>query len=373
MKSTRRKLFHSFLCFQGYAAVVTLLFIALAFTTGCSKEEEEAPKPVIKAVKIMTVQAGQDVYSMSFPGKVRAAKRSELSFKVSGPLSELPIDEGQLIKKGDVVARILPRDFQVALNEAKAREGEAEKQYRRYKELYAKKQVSKADFDRYKASRDVARVQKEDAVNALDDTTLRAPFDGVIAKRYVENFEKVQAKQAIAFLQLIDQLEILIDVPELTMARFRDQGKGEIVVEFDSVAGKQYNLVVKEFSTEADPATQTYQVVLTMDQPEEANILPGMTAKVTASAKGEQEAESIITIPALAVLNDAENNSFVWVLNPERKTVHKTLVRINRLEGSSNIIIEEGLEGGETIIIAGMTKLQEGMKVRPWEKQREGK
>ena len=373
MKSTSRKIFHSFACFQGYAAVVILLFITLVFTSSCNKEEEAPPREIVQAVKIMTVQAGQDQYSMSFPGRVRAAKRSELSFKVSGPLSELPIDEGQLVKKGDMVARILPRDFQVALNEAKAREVEAEKQYRRYKELYAKKQVSKADFDRYKASRDVARAQKEDAENALDDTTLRAPFDGVIAIRYVENFEKVQAKQPIAYLQLIDRLEILIDVPELTMARFRDQGQGEIVVEFDSVPGKQYTLIVKEFSTEADPATQTYQVVLEMDQPEEANILPGMTAKVTASAKGEQDEKSIITIPAIAVLNDAENNSYVWVLDLESKTVHKTLVRINRLEGSSNIIIEEGLQGGETIIIAGVTKLQEGMKVRPWDKQREGK
>ena len=373
MKSTRRKIFHSINCFQGYAAVVILLFFTLAITIGCGKEEEAPPKEIVQAVKIMTVQAGEDHYSMAFPGKVRAAKRSELSFKVSGPLSELPIEEGQLVKKGDMVARILPRDFQVALNEAKAREVEAEKQYRRYKELYAKKQVSKADFDRYKASRDVARAQKEDAENALDDTTLRAPFDGVIAKRYVENFEKVQAKQAIAFLQLIDRLEILIDVPELTMARFRAEGGSEVVVEFDSVPGKQYNLTVKEFSTEADPATQTYQVVMEMDQPEEANILPGMTAKVTASAKGEQEAESIITIPALAVLNDADNNSYVRLLNFVTKTAHKTLVRINRLEGSSNIIIEEGLQGGETIIIAGVTKLQEGMKVSPWDKQREGK
>jgi multidrug efflux system membrane fusion protein len=335
---------------------------------GCGKEEEAPPRENVQAVKIMEVLAGQDLYSMSFPGKVRAAKRSELSFKVSGPLNELPIEEGRLVKKGDLVARILPRDFQVALNEAKAREVEAEKQYRRYKDLYAKKQVSKADFDRYKAARDVARAQKEDAANTLDDTTLRAPFDGVIAKRYVENFEKVQAKQPIAFLQLIDQLEILVNVPELTMARYRNLGTGKLVVEFDSVAGKQYPLVVKEFSTEADAATQTYQIVMLMDQPEEANILPGMTAKVTASAGEETTGDTSIIIPALAVLNDAENKSYVWILDLESTTVRKTLVEVDRLEGSENIVIRDGLQGGETIIIAGVTKLQEGMKVRPWDK-----
>lgn len=373
MKPSRSAPFPMSLLRQKYAALAAVFFVGLVLTAGCGKEEAEAPKEVVKAVKIMKVQAGQDQYSMSFPGRVRAAKRSELSFKVSGPLSELPIEEGQMVQKGDLVARILPRDFQVALNEAKAREVEAEKQYRRYKELYAKKQVSKADFDRYKAARDVARAQKEDAENALDDTSLRAPFAGIIAKRYVENFEKVQAKQPIAFLQLIDRLEILIDVPELTMARFREEGKVDVFVTFDSVPGEQYDLSVKEFSTEADPATQTYQVVLEMDQPAEANILPGMTAKVTATAQGRDTAGSSLIVPATAVLNDADNKSYVWVLDMDQKTAHKTLVQIGSLEGSSNIVIEEGLKGGETIIIAGVTKLQEGMQVRPWEKQREGK
>jgi multidrug efflux system membrane fusion protein len=372
MKSTSRAESSSQSSFQWSAGAV-LLFCLILVLPGCSKEEEAPPREIVQAVKIMKVQAGQDQYSMSFPGMVRAAKRSELSFKVSGPLSELPIQEGQLVKKGDLVASILPRDFQVALNEAKAREVEAEKQYRRYKDLYAKKQVSMADFDRYKASRDVARAQKEDAANALDDTTLRAPFDGVIAKRYVENFEKVQAKQPIAFLQLIDQLEILINVPELTMARFRNQGAGHMVVEFDSVPGKQYPLVVKEFSTEADPATQTYQVVLVMDQPEEANILPGMTAKVIGTVDEDTTGDITIIIPALAVLNDADNKSYVWILDLESTTVRKTLVEVDRLEGSENIVIRDGLQGGETIVIAGVTKLQEGMKVRPWDKQRGGK
>lgn len=353
---------------------ITVFLLFLLFTLSACKEQEkvERPEPV-RPVKLMSVKAGQDEISMSLPGRVRAAKRSELSFKVSGPLQELPIDEGQVVKKGDLVARILPRDFQTAVNEAKARELEAEQQYRRYKELYAKKQVSKADFDRYRAARDVARARLDDARNALKDTSLVAPFDGVIAKRYVENFEKVQAKQPIAYLQLIDQLEILIDVAELMMAQFRRSDEVEVFAEFDAVAGKQYPLVVKEFSTDADPATQTYQVVLVMDQPGEANILPGMTAKVTASAGDIVQAETTILIPALAVLNDAEGKSFVWTYNKESQSVEKVEVSIGSLEGSKNVYVKEGLKGGEEIVMAGVTKLRQGMKVRPWEDQREGR
>jgi multidrug efflux system membrane fusion protein len=353
---------------------ILLIFLTAVLISSCRDKKEIAVTAPVKPVKLLTVLAGQAELNMSLPGRVRAARRSELSFKVSGPLEKLPIDEGQLVKKGDLIAKILPRDFQTAVNEAKARELEADQQYQRYKELYAKQQVSKADFDRYRASRDVTRAKLEDAQNALKDTTLIAPFDGVIAKRYVENFEKVQAKQPIAYLQLIEQLEILIDVPELMMAQFRQSDNVEVIAEFDAAAGSQYPLIIKEFSTDADPATQTYQVVLAMDQPQEANILPGMTAKVIASGGESFDAGGIsIFIPAIAVLNDADNQDYVFLFDRETKTVKKIPVRIGTLEGSQNVLIEEGLKGGEEVVIAGIAKLQDGMKVRPWDSQREGK
>ena len=136
---------------------------------------------------------GTDAGPISLPGQARASQRVDLSFKVSGPLVELPAEEGQEVKQGQLLARILPRDFQINLDQANARAIEAERQYDRYKELYVRKQVSKAEFDSYKASRDVAAAQLEDAQNALKDTYLKAPFAGVVAKRYVENHQEIQA------------------------------------------------------------------------------------------------------------------------------------------------------------------------------------
>lgn len=349
------------------AVVIFLLF------TGCKDQERVAAPEPVKPVKLLVIQSGAVETGISLPGRVRAARRTELSFKVAGPLQELPIEEGQVVKKGDLIARILPRDFETRMSEARARELEAEQQYQRYKELYSRRQVSKADFDRYRALRDVARAQLEDARNALKDTRLLAPFDGVIAKRHVENFEKVQVNQPIANLQHVDKLEILIDVPELIMAQFREHSGVEVTAEFDAVEGVSYPLQVKEFSTDADPATQTYQVVLMLDQPKEANILPGMTAKVTAKAGEGVVTEASILIPAIAVLNDAENNDYVWLLDRESMTVKKTVIGIGPLTGSSSVVVTEGLQGGDEIVVAGVTKLREGMKVRPWEKQREGK
>ena len=88
---------------------------------------------------------------------------------------------------------------------------------------------------------------------------------------------------------------------------------------------------------------------------------------------GEGMTQTSILVPAIAVLNDADGNDYVWLFDRDSKSVSKTKVSIGPLEGSKNVAVTEGLEGGEEIVIAGVTKLQEGMQVRPWEKQREGK
>ncbi len=351
------------------ASVLPVFLVLFLFIPGCGKEEPPQKPEIIRPVKIMEVKDTAQILTQGFPGIVRASKRAILSFKVSGPLVELPVEEGQFVKKGDLIARIDPRDFRIAVKEALARYREAEQQFRRYQELYAKRQVSKADFDRYLAARDVAKAKLEDAKNALCDTTLTAPFDGVIAKRYVENFYKVKAKEPIAFLQDISHLEIIINVPELIMAALKGRSADRVSVSFQAIPGKEFPITIKEYSTEADPATQTYEVVFEMNKPEGAAILPGMTATVTASFRNPEGFE--IIVPALAVLDAPGNRPYLWVFDKNAGVVHKRFVKVGSLKDSCCIKVTDGLKPGEIIVIAGVTKLKEGMKVRPWEKQRE--
>ncbi len=352
--------------------VCLVVFIAV-FLAGCKKKEPEKKTEVVRPVKTMTIKDTSELFRRGFPGTVRAAKRVVLSFKVSGRLVELPVQEGQHVTKGDLIAQIEKRDFLNAIKVARARYREAEQQFRRYKELYAKKQVSKADFDRYLALRDVAKGKLQEALNALCDTTLTAPFDGVISKRYVENYYEVRAKEPIVDLQDISKIEILVDVPELVMAAVRENSTKEVTARFESIPGKEFRLALKEYSTEADPATQTYQIVFLMDQPKEANIFPGMTATVTATyVKPDKTKGPDIIVPANGVLDAPGDKPYVWVFDPTAGVVHKRNVKVGTLKDSGSIRILEGLKPKEVIVIAGVAQLKEGMKVRPWEKQREG-
>ena len=350
-------------------SAVSAIFIifALAFSvSGCGKKKEAVEvKEVARLVKFLTVEGKSSGKEVKYPGRVRASQRVDLAFQVAGPLIELPVTEGQNVKKGEIIARILPRDFETEIAKAKAKALDAEQQFQRYRDLYVKKQVSKADFDKYKSQADIAKARQKETEDTLSDTYLRAPFTGVIAKRYVENFEDVQAKAPIVSIQDISEIEVLVDVPESVMVTLKKGAKKVAVAEFAAAPGKQYPLSLKEYSTEADPRTLTYQVTLLMTQPEDITVLPGMTANVIGTTETDQTevTTSIITIPAAAVFADETGSSHVWTVNRETMTVNSRQVETGSLTGAADISIISGIEPGETIAVTGVTQLRENMKV----------
>ena len=353
-----------------HTATVILLTFSLAFSlSGCGKKKEEVvKKEVVRPVKIMTVsRTGAEEVKREFPGKVRADQQVDLAFQVAGPLISLPVKEGQHVKKGQILARIKPRDFETEIDKAKAKALEAEQQFLRYKDLYAKNQVSKADFDKYKSQYDISRAHQKEAEDAMDDTFLRASFAGVVARKYVENFQDVQAKEPIVSLQDISQVEVLVNVPENMISRIeKEKGKKRTVAHATFVAapGQQFPLTLKEYATEADPQTQTFLVTLLMDQPSTINVLPGMTATVIGNKSTEKSDQGEITVPAIAVFSDYDGDSSVWVFKTETQTVHQRKVKTGELSGADSIKIISGLEVGEQIAVTAVNSLQEGMKVK---------
>jgi multidrug efflux system membrane fusion protein len=376
-----------------FAVLVCILAFSTSFLISCGKEEEEVTEEIVRPVKTVTVEAIGGFSGLTLPGRVRAGKRVEFAFKeVGGRLIELPIAgrEGQQVEKGELLARIDPQDFQTNVRnvEGRLREAEAalqlaQSEYERVLRIQKKDPgaVSAADIDRRRETVNQTqgrikslKAEVDNAKNQLSYTYLRAPFSGVIARRFVDNFQEVKPKQPIVSLEDISHVEVLVDVPENIMA-LRRAGEEEAVsaiAVFPTAPGEQYPLQLKEYATTADPQTQTYQVVLQMPQPEGINILPGMTASVVISTSGEVREDRAILIPAIAVLADPSGKNYVWVVDPQDMTVHKRDVSVGQLTGSENINILEGLEGGEKIVVAGVLKLQDGMEVRLWDRQQEG-
>lgn len=369
-----------------------LLALFVLSLPSCSKKVEEQAKPVVRPIKLMTIgnigsSNDSSTQTRKLPGTVKATDQVDLAFQVAGTLIDLPVKEGQRVKKGDLVAKLDSRDFISNLNNAKGVVAKANAsvefanaEYLRYRNIKATDagavsdsivslkqtslKVAKADLQSAQAGLAIAQDQ-------LDYTSLRAPFSGIVARKYVDNFQELKAKEPAVSIQNISDIDITIDVPEMMMTPIR-QTKPKVFAEFAADPDRRFELKLKEAALQADSQTQTYRVVLSMQAPTGIRILSGMTATVSiefAEANINTVAVSAtnIVIPLIAVLADNAGNSTVWVVDEKTMSVHRREIKTGDLSGTDSIRINSGLKEGEIIAISGVSKLQEGQVVRKME------
>ncbi len=349
---------------NGRALRLVTLMAAAALTAGCS-DPEPPPAAVVQPVKVMAVGAADTTVKRDFPATVRATERAIIAFQVPGKLVALPVKEGQAVDKGALLAQLDDADYRANVAAAQAEVDQTEGNFKRAQELVDKNYVSQAEYDKIKAAYDVARTKLDKARKALDDTRLQAPFPGVVARIMVDNYQEVRAKEPVLSLQNNNALELVVNVPESLVLR-RDQGASlRLGATFEAIPGKTFDLTVKEFATEADPDTQTFQYVLGLDQTSGHNLLPGMTATVHVAASSDTRAGRVI-IPLSALVAGADGVKSVWVVGDDNQVRQRAVVT-GELSGADSIAVLDGLGSGDRVVVAGTASLVTGMAVKPVE------
>ena len=197
----------------------------------------------------------------------------------------------------------------------------------------------------------------------LEDSTLRAPYDGVIAQRFVEEGQNIRANDRVVMFQDIDEIEIAVDIPETVMAAdIRSADILQMVAEFSAAPGLQFPGHIKEVAQRADPVTQTFTVRVALKAPPDLNLLPGMTATVTMTSRRASILGARILVPIAAVFQESAGTQVAWIIGPDGKVV-RSPVKLGAVTGGS-IEILEGLQPGDRIAVAGVSFLRDGMKVR---------
>lgn len=406
---------------------VGLCGLLLLGNSGCGRPDD-APRELERPVKTMVVAGWEDLRTRTFPGIVEASRRVELAFQVPGLLVELPVKEGDRVVEGELIARLRSEEFEARLaslqgqlDQARAnltalRMGEREEEqrrraaqvratearlvnarsdYERASRLIATNSMPIAEFEASEAAYRVAqeehqvaletaakgRMGREEDILAmeaqvrslegrvvearlqLNDSTLRAPYDGVIAQRFVEEGQNIQAKSPVVRFQDVDEVEIVVDVPETVMAA--DIQTADIVgllAEISGAPGVRFPVTIREMAQVADPTTQTFQVRVTMQAPEGIRILPGMTATVTADYRRAAILGDRVHVPVSALLQADEGEQVVWIVGDDGR-ISSRAVQVGAALGGQ-IEVEEGLEPGERIAVAGVRFLRDGMRVR---------
>lgn len=331
---------------------------------GCKKAEKpKAPAP--KLAKVFVVSAPITRNIRSFPGKVEASTRVKISFQVGGRIAKFPVVEGQELKKGAFIAALDAKDFNYAIDNAQAKYNLTQSQEKRYKALVKDGYVAKADYDQRKSDFDVAAANLKKVKKDLKDATIDAPFDGMVIKKYVKLHQQIKPNEHIVNFQDIDQIDVRVSLPENVIVGIKKDKQRELKVSFEAQPGKSYVAKVKEFSAEADPETQTFDVILTMPAPKKVNILPGMTATIKIELPvSHSNMNPHFKVPSAAVFKHENGKISVWLVNPKTQTVSVHSVTTGTLSGTTIEIIS-GLKPGDELVSAGVHFLRQGETIKP--------
>jgi len=354
--------------FSGNTSLVSVVMAALLLV-GCTDESSEKntrAEPPARPAAIQTI-AGGAVGGLSFNGVVRSAQRAELAFRVSGKLVSMKVSEGDRIREGQVLAKLEQEEFLRAVNSAGVEFEKAQADYDRGAQIFKSTQaIAKSDLEKLKTNRDLARNRLSNARQDLDDTSLRAPFGGVIAKKTVNNFRNVDSGQAIYVLHDLGDLgdlgdlEVVVDVPGKLF--LSPTGQTEAFAMVENGSGVRLPVVYKSYSSESDSLSQTYRVVLKFTNLNGQNVLPGMNARIYPVEDGVV-GETVIQVPIQAIVPTNTGDEFVWLVGND-SAVEKRVVKIGQLV-NDRVIVKEGLTAGDQIVVAGVSALTEGVKVRP--------
>lgn len=357
---------------------ITLVALGVALGgAGCSKEPEQ--QDIIRPLFATEVTTDADRSGRSFPGRARAYQEVDLSFRVNGPLIELPNDiVGKPYKQGEVIARIDPRDYEVKVEDVEGKlersrsavkraQGEYERELAIFKEDPGA--TSKTAVDRKRDQRDSAagevrslEASLEAAQDNLKYTSLVAPFNGKITAKYVDNFQDVRAKQAVVRLLDASRIQIVVDIPETLISRLPQVE--EFWVIFDAFPDRKITAELFEVGTEASMTTRTFPVTLIMDQPENINVLAGMAGRAYGRPRSAQTGSDELVVPASAVFTpDDSTESKVWIVNRDTGIVSLRAVTTGGFT-NNGITVTEGVEAGEWVATAGVHSLKDGQQVR---------
>ncbi len=357
------------------------LLLSLATLSSCKKEEILEVEPPPRPIKIYRLSGQLGSTRPDYPGRIKSKKVVELAFEVEGRIIDWNVDEGQIVKKGQILSRLDQRDYQAQAEAARARLRLADAEYRRESKLFASGSGTQRDLDVATRARDVSRAELRIKQKALEDTRLRATFDGVIARKLVTDFRNVAAREPVLLLQDESMMEVVVDVPErdlagdkadrssdFDLARWNAEAKP--MVELSSIPGRQFPVKLSELATAADPNTRTFRATFTMEKPKGVSVLSGMTAKLVLTGLLTTAPDDFL-VPAQAVVADSQDEPFVWLVDQESMTVSKRPVTVGKITGGDRIVVSEGLEGGEAIATTGVHLLTEGRVVTEMEKSDE--
>lgn len=341
-----------------------LLSLILLAACGDDKAAREPTRPVLHLV----VEASDLQRFGRFAGTIEARYETTLSFRINGRIASRLVDVGDSVSAGQVLATLDPTDQQNQLRESQAELASAEARLidtradaRRQEEMFARGVGAKAALDQARTTLESsqARVKqlRSSVVQSRDQlgyTRLQAEFNGLVTSWQAEVGQVVTSGQGVVTLARPEVREAVFDLPDELLEHLPADARFRVVAQLDPTL--QTSGVIREISPQADAATRTRRLRLTLDQPPAAFHLG-----TTVSVELNNPISDAVSLPATVLLSD-EHGSAVWLIDREQATVQRHPVQLLQREGEQ--VILKGVRPGQWIVRAGVNSLRDGQTIR---------
>ena len=330
----------------------------------------------LRPVRYITVSDDSVFRDRSFSGTSKSSRESRLSFKVSGTIISIPVQIGQRLNAGDLIAEIDPASYglqvqqaQASLVEAQANDRKAAADYQRAKGLYANDNASLNDLDAARAQAESSGAMVASASKSLEIARLNASYTKLtadaecsIASLDIEVNENASAGQQVAAVSCGDTFEVNMDLPESLIGLVDDSTP--VRIDFGSIPNQEFTGVISEISVSSASGSAGFPVVIRIIETHPA-LRSGLAANVIFQFDSAAATGTGVVIPVTAVINDPDG-TFVFIASRSETEGEATVLRREVEVGELSqygIEIVNGLDLGDYVIIAGISVIRDGQRV----------
>ena len=361
----------AFFCFL---MMWSLMAISPAVDTAAEKSKPvPAGKEDVIPVKAMRVAPVSETFVRRLPANIMVEVETRLAFRVSGRISSLPVEVGQVVKQGELIGLLDPSDFEdtageaeAALAQAQARQKEAGLHLKRMQKLWANQDVDISQLDKARAESrsadDQVKMQQRqlnEARRRLTYTRLEAPYTGVIAQKEANLFVAVTAGQTVVLLVDLSRLKVRAQLSSSLIPEHKRFEKYNVVI--PALNGLRLQATLQGIGPSALPPANTYPITVTIQTGSGTDLRPGMNGLLEITVKRARD-DRHIQIPLSAVATDPKGNARAWVVDEKKGVVQPRQVVTGGLT-KKGIEIKSGLSAGEWVVTAGLRQLRPGQRI----------
>jgi len=327
---------------------------------GCSqqvdqKQAGEVENRLEKAVKVTVeeVKSATDGALLKYSGTVEASQTIPLSFRASGTVEKVLVNEGDFVKSGQLLATVDETDARNLLEITQAKYEQATDAYNRLKTVYDKGSLPEVKWVEMETNLAQAKASLDLSKNNLEKCKLIAPSSGIIGSRNIEpGMSSINMSGAPLEIVDITTVNIKIPVPENEISKIIKGLKAEISV--GALGNKKYEGTIIHVSPVADRFSRTYDAKIEVNN-SNLDLKPGMVCDVSVAILSDA---GLVLVPYQSISEDSNGNAFVYLVDIANKKALKQIVKAGDYFGG-NIEILSGLTPGQTIVNKGVNKLSD--------------